>query len=366
MGGSKQRLPRNSGRVMVTGDGGKEHADDARQGVDDKDGRLVKGGLQKTTMLARLYASFRSAQQMRLIDFPAVAPYYRTPYVIHGYRPPMSILESVMSLVGKWHNEMLNCWTHVLGALLFVLLALHSVACNDPFLLTLIPVGGVVTCIGSVVFHTIGCCSHRHYQTGLRCDAIAILGTAVSCQILPIFAIFKSHDTERKNDAALDGFRWVHSAVLLLLIAANAYTAVFVKHFHSREFRRFRSALFIVAGLYFVVPIAHGFTRLDQFGPDQWFGLSPHRGIEQVDRPVQPGEIALEVWLATTRATIEGWVFLLIGATLVVLRIPERWAPGKLDFGWWSHPIWHICTVLQGVTHFLAFRYVHMAYNILE
>lgn len=290
--------------------------------------------------------------EMRLLEYPAVGSYYRTPFVLGGYRPRMSVLESVCSLLGRWHNEMLNCWTHVLGCVFLLGLWVHSALAGDSWALQCVPFGGMLTCAGSVLFHTTGCCSHQHYQTGLRCDALSILGTATACQLLPIRLLWEP----------LPFYQNLHTAVVLVLVTTCAVVATCVRQFHSRDFRPVRATLFIATGLYFLPAVLHALCFLDSFHSPHWFQLSfsvPPAVVEWGSAPAVVDAIPVQRYIAVVRACCAGWLFLLVGTTLLVLRIPERWAPGKLDLGWWSHPIWHVCTVLQCSTHYFAFRYLY-------
>jgi len=66
---------------------------------------------------------------LRIVDVPSW--YMCNPYVIKGYRAPMSIYQSLLSIF-KWHNETLNIHTHLWPGLI-ILYRLIQIPYGEPY-----------------------------------------------------------------------------------------------------------------------------------------------------------------------------------------------------------------------------------------
>jgi adiponectin receptor len=209
------------------------------------------------------------------------------------------------------------------------------------FYLALVPLGGAITCLSSVLFHTIGCCSHAHYRKGMQCDGCGILATVFACQLFPIAVLWQCFPVERM----------VHLTVLSVLCVVSL-VAVFLPQFSEFHFRKYRALLFLTTSIYWMA----SFVRL------AYLVHRPHVNI--TDYPRDTEHLLLDIFgpglPIALRVIIEdcslGSLFIVAGALLVLSRVPERFFPGKLDLSWWSHPIWHLCTIMQSLSHYMLFR----------
>lgn len=197
-------------------------------------------------------------------------------------------------------------------------------ATGDAVLVAAAPLGCGIMCLCSVFFHTVGCCSERHYKGGMQTDGCGILMCMGLCQILPMWFMWQCFPMERA----------VHMTVQLALLV-GCVLVVFLPQFHEIRFRRIRALLFGLGSFFWCISM----VRLS------WRVSGSLEFMLQFD----------PVWSLLERI-VTGVLFLGFGASLILNRIPERWFPGRLDYGWWSHPIWHVCVVLQGLAHYLLYR----------
>lgn len=269
---------------------------------------------------------------MSLLDARDVAPYYRTPFIEHGYRPPMSPRDSWWTFFSM-HNETLNMWTHAFGTLLFVVFVflevfsfifdwhtfLSALPGGATFVVLFMPLGASLTCAFSTMYHTMGCVSEHMYQNGMKLDGCGILSSAYPPQVVMI--LFAWYCFPAGN------FAW-----LLLLTLLLGTTLVMTQHAHFSTFA-FRKIRVVAFGSYAF------------FWMPSLFVLWWSRG----------SAIPTQLWQMPAHAAISGTIIYAIGTVLVVFRIPERWARGRLSIIW-SHPVWHCCTVTGAFLHYWLLR----------
>ena len=119
-----------------------------------------------------------------LIDFEALPVWMKdNPHIHHGYRPELRTHTRCLRSVWRYfHNESINIWTHLGGALLFVYLwySTHAgVLAGHPFAHHLwFAVFFVCSCICftcSAYFHTFYCCSEVMNVQACAMDFVGIV-----------------------------------------------------------------------------------------------------------------------------------------------------------------------------------------------
>ncbi|KAF3937961.1 hypothetical protein ABW19_dt0203388 [Dactylella cylindrospora] len=257
-------------------------------------------------------------------------------FIISGYRPATaSYLKSLKSL-SYWHNESVNIYTHLLGAIFFSILSsilyyilapryptanVSDIAVFSAFFV------GCLFCLGmSAFYHAVSNHSHEAAKMWNVLDYVGIVGLITGSFIPSVYYGFLCEETLRKS-------YWG----MICSIGIGCATVSVHPHFRTPKYRPFRTMMFVAMGLSAVFPIFHGLYLY---------------GLEEVDR-----NCGLR-WLVA-----EGVAYI-FGAGLYAARIPERWRPGTFDIVGASHQIFHILVLVGAGCHLkgmvVAFDHAHM------
>jgi len=117
----------------------------------------------------------------------------------------------------------------------------------------------------------------------------------------------------------------------ITILAGCAIGATFAPTFDKPDFEIYRAAVFMIMGWFGIICAPHAFIL---------FGFGP-------------------VWPVMWRLILMGGVYS-IGVVFYITRIPERWYPGKFDYGLNSHVIWHIFVLLAT---FVTYELCTFCYN---
>jgi adiponectin receptor len=133
---------------------------------------------------------------MKLITIKELPAWYEAnPYVIEGYRPPMSLLNTFRTLF-QWHNETLNIYTHLLPGLYFLACVLFTAPeCSGPCQTLWYAGYWAATAMGlnSAIGHTFYSSGPQYNQLAWRFDFIGVIAinsmhlvsdTFIVCSIL--------------------------------------------------------------------------------------------------------------------------------------------------------------------------------------
>ncbi|KAJ7059519.1 HlyIII-domain-containing protein [Mycena amicta] len=246
-------------------------------------------------------------------------------WIVGGYRRIQYGWDGcIESVFGYLHNETVNIHSHLAGALLFAyfLATVHEVHLArypmatwlDRMMLALFLTSVIFCLMSSATFHAVACHSQE-------------VSTWVSAQC-----------------SALD-----YSGIIVLILGSSYPTVHFEFFCHPRE-KLFYSILLTFIGLgaaYIVLnpkysKSTHRGTRTGVFG-----GLGLSGAMPTVHCILRQGlhTVLVEQGVRWSLLCI---VLYFAGALLYVNRIPERFAPGKFDYFFASHQIFHVC-VLAGV-----------------
>ncbi|KAG0649878.1 adipor receptor [Hyphodiscus hymeniophilus] len=224
-------------------------------------------------------------------------------YIQSGYRPASYSFQKSFSSLGYLHNESVNIYSHLIGAVLFsisgtLLYALFKSRYESATSSDILAFGcfflGAALCLGmSATYHAISNHSPTVARWGNKLDYICSLG--MGCAAVSIF----------------DRFR-------------------------TPAWRPYRAGMFVLMGLSAVIPVLHGV---------ELYGIQEMRG-----------RIGLS-WLV-----LQGFLYIL-GAGLYAARWPERSSPGSFDIWGSSHQIFHVLVVMAAASHLYgllkAFDYHH-------
>ncbi|KAI0136429.1 hemolysin-III related-domain-containing protein [Xylariales sp. AK1849] len=256
-------------------------------------------------------------------------------FIIRGYRTDSnSYLRSLSSLF-YLHNESVNIWTHLLGALFFPLGAVYlyhviapryASANSSDVLVFGCFFGGAVLCLGaSATFHLLSNHSEGVAKWGNKLDYSGIVFLIVGSFVPALYyGLFCSPD--------------LMSLYLYGIFALGFCCGVvsWVERFRTPLWRPYRAMMFVGLGVSGVLPVCQGIAIYGYSDLEERMGLN---------------------WVL-----FQGFLYI-FGAFLYALRWPERSSPGTFDIWGSSHQIFHVLILFAAASHLTgmakAFDYHH-------
>lgn len=173
---------------------------------------------------------------------------------------------------------------------------------------------GAITCmLFSTLFHTMLCHSHQVHKTMAKFDycgiSIQIIGSMIP-------AFYYGFYNEQK-------FFWIYISVGSILCLMSVIVSL-LDRFSKPEARVIRAGVFLSFGLSNIIPGIHMFFFLES-----------------------------EYIIYYSMIIVQGLLYT-IGGLLYAMRIPERYFPGKCDYLFQSHQIFHILVVLAAIVHLIG------------
>lgn len=255
---------------------------------------------------------------MRLLSYSDLPDWMQdNDCIVDGYRPQLRTWGQCLKSMFALHTETLNIWTHLIGAAIFMLLAVYVYAVNhdlmsamDVFVFGLY-FASIISCLlFSSMYHTFTCHSRELAQLCKRFDycgiSLLITGSFVSWTYYAFYSDPLS--------------RTVYLTIVSLVGAAVAVVSLMEK-FGSSEFRSCRAVTYLAFGISAGLPVIHYYF----FAPDYV-------------------AISLSSMLSFAGHYIAG-------AVIYALRIPEKFFPGKFDIMFHSHQIFHVFVVVAAIIH---------------
>lgn len=238
-----------------------------------------------------------------------------------GHRPPLPSYRACFKSIFRIHTETANIWTHLLGCVAFIGIAIYflmrphlEIEIEEKVVFGAFFAGAII-CLGfSFMFHTVSCHSQFVGKLFSKLDycgiALLIMGSFVPWLYYGFYCHFKP------------------KVIYLSVVCALGITSIMVSlwdKFSESGWRPFRAAVFMTFGLSGIIPAIH-------------FGV-------------------VEGWFTKVSQQSLGWLILMgvlyiFGALLYALRVPERWFPGKCDIWFHSHQIFHVFVLGGALVHY--------------
>ncbi|KAJ7664298.1 hemolysin-III related-domain-containing protein [Mycena rosella] len=259
-------------------------------------------------------------------------------YIVSGYRRVQNQWKGCFTSVFAYlHNETINIHTHLWGAVLFAyflatfdetyLRKYATTTWVDSAVLAVFLSSAIFCLSASALFHTFSCHSE---EVADRCHALDYSGIV----ILTVGSFYP---------ALHFGFfcqPWLQMLYIFSLtcIGFGAAYIVLNPEYAKPTHRGARTGVFVGLGLSAVGPVVHCLLI---------------EGYHKVFSDLGFG------WIVMSGA------FYIFGALLYANRIPERFAPGKFDYFFASHQIFHCCVVAAAGAHYagvltaLKYSYSH-------
>jgi len=245
-------------------------------------------------------------------------------YLIHGHRPPMPSFSKCFGTMFRMHTETWNIWTHLIGVVMFCVLALcvyvfrmssiGELPWEEQMVTGVFFLGAIACLCFSFLFHTFSNHSEDVARLFCRLDYSGI-AALITCSCIPCYYF---------SFYCATFSRYLHIIVLIVLCSLCMVFCL-LKRFSTPEFRVVRTVMFVSFGFYSFIPgiqivVQHGFSYADTA-----YALS---GLLQM----------ASVYVS--------------GAGLYAARIPERFFPGKFDIWASSHQLFHICVLIAACIHY--------------
>ncbi|ROW09798.1 hypothetical protein VMCG_02175 [Cytospora schulzeri] len=248
-------------------------------------------------------------------------------FLMSGYRQTSNSYWGSFSSIFFLHNETVNIWSHLLGAITFSILGFlayflleasiaprYTSATGTDWLVFGCFFAGAFSCLGmSATYHAL--CNHSPgvAKWGNKLDYTGI-----------VYLILGSY-----VPAMHYGFYCLPSLMQLYLsticlLGLGCLTVSWFEHFRTPEWRPYRAMMFVGLGVSGVFPIIHGLTIYGYAELNERIGLN---------------------WVL-----LEGALYI-SGAFIYAMRWPERSFPRTFDIWGSSHQIFHVLILLAAASH---------------
>ena len=291
--------------------------------VDESFERAKKAAENLEDHIQRAINSARDKGLLSYEDLPV--PWRINPHILRGYRFSETKAACFKSMF-RISNELVNIWSHCLGVVIVLAIALYFYPTSVNF--------------------------HLSTKTDV---CIAALFFFAACQCLVCSTIW--HTMNSIADANLiSSLACVDYTGISLLVAASIMTTEYTAFYCEPVSRWIYISLTAVLGLGGVVlPWYPFFNRADM----AWLRVAFYVGLAAT------GFLPM-LQILFTRGTSFVWEFYLpitksllvylTGAFVYASKVPERWSPGMFDYIGGSHNLWHLA-VLGGILfHYSAMQ----------
>ncbi|CAF0781166.1 unnamed protein product [Didymodactylos carnosus] len=259
-------------------------------------------------------------------------------FLLQKHRPPANSIRECLISIASIHSETVNIWTHLIGALcisvtfiLFLLDNNRQMDISDFITFSSFFISAILCLSFSTLLHIFLNYSPRIMVIVSKLDYFGI-NILIFGSMIPVLHYYFYCNLKLKA---------IYIGILLLLSIASVIGTSSAACSKPRC-RPFKATLFIVLGLYGVVPTIHACI------------------IYGMHRMIQMGFLYLCVMAVS-------YIF---GGVMYGSRMPERFFPGKFDIIGQSHQVLHVAVLIAIYFHFYAccrlFNYVVVNEKCIE
>ena len=253
-----------------------------------------------------------------LVTRSKVSSVFWEPYIINGYRQTDISVWQCIKYVFVIHNDCGNFWTHFTSFLLWIIL-LFYISCrlnlSDPFWYPLLTLwlGQVIMLLSSSVAHLFGCKSKLYRNVCFMIDYHGVssymTGSSIACYFY-----------ERSLEESIFDYKWTFIWTNVI-VNLSATLMCCLSRFYLRRYR------FIIRIGSYIIPFIVSFFPLH-------FKVLLYMINGNQTVPVNLSNYLLMYCLTLTT------VFFFVS------KIPERFSPGKFDYLFHSHQLFHVTGVV--------------------
>ena len=247
-------------------------------------------------------------------------------YLHDQHRPPLSSYRQCFASIFRKHTETGNILTHLIGFLLFIVIAKTLFIINtfkpiDTLMLCVYFTGALVCHLLSTVYHVCKCHSQEVCQVFHRLDYCGI-SMQIICSMIPAFYYGFHHKYIQ--------WFYVYSGSGLMFFTLALVISLRPK-FGTPKYRPLRAVVFLTFGLSNIIPGIHWLMIAE---PEFYYPFS---------------------------LVIAQGVLYVIGAVIYAMRVPEKYFPGKCDLFPQSHQIFHTFVTIAAIVHFRSiYRMIYL------
>ncbi|GMR63036.1 hypothetical protein PMAYCL1PPCAC_33231, partial [Pristionchus mayeri] len=258
----------------------------------------------------------------KVLDFESLPDWLQdNEFIRSGYRPPLPSMSECFKSIWSLHTETGNIWTHLIGCVLFFLIAAWFLTRPDSHiqfqekLIFSFFFAGAIVCLGlSFSFHTLSCHSKGVRKLFHKLDYLGISMLIVGSFIPWIYYGFYCRREPK-----------ITYIVLISILGVAAGFVSMLDKFAESAFRPIRAGVFVAMGLSGVVPAVH------------------YMLTDGIDSMINENAFLHLLLMAG---------LYIVGAGIYAARTPERFFPGKCDIWFQSHQLFHTCVVIAALVHY--------------
>lgn len=303
----------------------------AREVVDEG---FEKARRAREALRVKIDHAVKRAREHGLIKYEDLPdPWKVNPHILRGYRFSETPIECMKSIIGV-SNEMFNIWSHLIGSVIILTLALYiypssanfsSSSKTDILVAGIFFIAACKCLVCSTLWHTMSSISSQTLMERFACVDYTGISLLVATSIMT---------TEYTAFYCEPVSRWVYM-VITGILGVLGTMAAWHPYFNRADVAWLRVIFYVTLSLTGFLP---------------FFQLSYTRGLD---------------WATYFYAPIAKSIFVYFaGAVMYASQVPERWFPGAFDYVGGSHNIWHVA-VLGGILfHYMAMQeFFRMAFE---
>lgn len=242
-------------------------------------------------------------------------------FLTKGHRPQLYSFSTCFRSIFRVHTETGNIWTHLLGFMAFIVVAVWFLVSSSADMEWQEKVvfsaffSGAILCLGfSWMFHTVYCHSEKVGRIFCKLDYCGISFLIMGSAVPWLYYSFYCRSSTKI----------IYLAVIISL-GIICITISMWDRFSRPDYRPVRAGAFMAFGLSGCVPVIHHIIT-DGY----------HEAVN----------------FAALGTLIPMALLYLSGALIYAARFPESVWPGKFNFWFQSHQIFHVCVVAAAFIHY--------------
>jgi len=297
--------------------------DEAQRVFDEGIERAIRAAESLEDHIQRAIARAREQGLLRYEELPV--PWRINPHILRGYRFSETKLDCIKSAFG-FSNELVNIWSHALGLLLVLAVALYfypqtpnfSLSTKaDVFVAAMFFFAACQCLVCSIIWHTMNSVADVNLISMFACVDYTGISLLIAASIMT---------TEYTAFYCEPVSRWIYMTTTMLL-GIGGVILPWHPRFNGQDMAWARVAFYVALSATGTLPILQ---------------LSLTRSFASVIEFYTPICKSLLVYF--------------LGACIYASKVPERWCPGMFDYFGGSHNLWHIA-VLGGILfHYTAMQ----------